>query len=186
MMDKLVPSGSQTVGPFFQIGLQYMIEAQAEQETGPGTIELHGRVVDRDGVAVPDAVLEFWSADRAESFAAIGPPGNGIPSAFHRVATDIEGRFCARVIKPGPVPFGDGTFQAPHFAVLFFARGLLRHLITRVYFADESENDRDTVLQQVPMERRHTLIARPDSAESRIFCWDIVLQGADETAFFAW
>jgi protocatechuate 3,4-dioxygenase, alpha subunit len=185
-MTKLVPTGSQTVGPFFQIGLQYMMDAQAEREAASGTIELRGKVVDRDGMAVPDALLEFWSADRAESFAAIAPQGNGIPAVFCRTATDIEGRYAARVTRPGPVPFGDGTFQAPHLAVLVFARGLLRHLVTRVYFPGELDNDHDAVLQQVPIERRHTLIARLDPAGSGTFCWNVVLQGADETAFFAW
>ena len=186
MREKLAPSGSQTVGPFFQIGLQHLIDVRAERSAIPDAIQLSGRVVDRDGVPVADALLEFWCADRADSFATLEPQGSGIPSRFCRAGTDGSGCYSVTVSKPGPVPFGDGRFQAPHFAVLIFARGLLRHLITRVYFEGEADNDRDIVLQQVPAPRRHTLIAKADSLERRLFRWDVVLQGAEETAFFAW
>jgi protocatechuate 3,4-dioxygenase alpha subunit len=90
------------------------------------------------------------------------------------------------MIKPGPVEFGDGRMQAPHMLVLCFARGLLRSLITRVYFAQEPANDADPVLMEIPTERRHTLIAKLDEARPRVFQWDVVLQGTDETVFFAW
>ena len=50
--------------------------------------------------------------------------------------------------------------QAPHMLVLVFARGLLRHLLTRVYFEEEPGNTADMVLQEIPAERRATLIAR--------------------------
>jgi protocatechuate 3,4-dioxygenase alpha subunit len=76
--------------------------------------------------------------------------------------------------------------QAPHLAVLVFARGLMRHLITRMYFPDEATNASDTLLQMVPAERRHTLIARAAGQNARTFEWNVVLQGPDETVFFAW
>jgi len=186
MTTKFVPSGSQTVGPFFSIGLQHMIDAQAERHTASGMIELRGKVIDRDDAPVVDGLLEFWCADRIESFATLEPRGDGLPSGFYRAATDAEGDYRIKAIRPGPAPLGDGTYQAPHFLVLFFARGLLRHLITRVYFPMAQENDTDHVLLQVPVARRHTLIAHADSQENHVFHWDIVLQGADETAFFAW
>ncbi len=186
MTTKFVPSASQTVGPFFSIGLERMIEGQARQGTASGLIELRGAVVDRDGAPVADGLLEFWCPDRVESFATIEPRGDGLPPGFCRAATDADGNYAARIAKPGPVPVGDGTYQAPHFLVLFFARGLLRHLITRVYFPQAPENDEDQVLLQVPAARRHTLIARADPQECQIFHWNIVLQGVNETAFFAW
>ena len=78
----------------------------------------------------------------------------------------------------------DGPLQAPHLLVLVFARGLLRHLITRVYFDDESGNASDPVLLSVPAARRDTLIARKNGPDT--FRWDVILQGANETVFFAW
>ena len=88
--------------------------------------------------------------------------------------------------KPGPTALGDGRFQAPHMLVLVFARGLLRHLITRVYFGNEPANAEDPVLLEVPAERRHTLIARSDANNPRAFQWNVILQGENETVFFAW
>ncbi len=183
---KLTPSGSQTVGPYFRIGLQYLIDLDSAARRVPGAIQLRGRVIDRDGAPVPDALLEFWSGDRTRVGTKSESDWNGLPDGFHRVATDVEGNYSATITRPGPEPIGDGRRQAGHFLVLVFARGLLRNLLTRVYFENEPANDTDPVLLQVPAERRHTLIARVGQAESGIFLWNVVLQGKDETAFFAW
>ena len=183
---KLIPSGSQTVGPFFRIGLQYMIDHAAVISLSSDTVELRGKVIDRDGAPVTDALLEFWSAGAALSSAKSEPHGSGLATGFHRVATNEDGDYSATLARPAPVPFAGNTMQAPHFLVLFFARGLLRHLLTRVYFANDSTNDVDPVLLQVPAERRHTLIASSSRSNSRTFHWNVVLQGKDETAFFAW
>jgi len=76
--------------------------------------------------------------------------------------------------------------QAPHMLVLVFARGLLRHLLTRVYFEDEPGNTADTVLQEIPAERRATLTARLETHQANSYQWTVHLQGQDETVFFAW
>jgi protocatechuate 3,4-dioxygenase alpha subunit len=76
--------------------------------------------------------------------------------------------------------------QAPHLVVLVFARGLLRHLITRMYFADEPGNATDPLLQSLPDDRRSTLIAQGTSDSADTLHWDVVLQGENETVFFAW
>lgn len=183
---KLIPSGSQTVGPFFGIGLQYMIDRESSMSTSGDSIELHGKVIDRDGAPVPDALLEFWCAGTAMSNAMPEPHGSGLAAGFHRAATNESGDYSTTMARPAPLPFAGNTVQAPHLLVLFFARGLLRHLLTRVYFPNNPANDADPVLLQVPAERRHTLIAGAGEGESRIFHWNVVLQGKDETAFFAW
>jgi protocatechuate 3,4-dioxygenase alpha subunit len=87
---------------------------------------------------------------------------------------------------PGAVVCDSELRQSPHLAVLIFARGLMRHLITRMYFPDEAANVSDTLLQMVPVDRRHTLIAHADGRMGRAFEWNVVLQGPDETVFFAW
>ncbi|MFI5278668.1 MAG: protocatechuate 3,4-dioxygenase subunit alpha, partial [Ktedonobacterales bacterium] len=78
----------------------------------------------------------------------------------------------------------DGALQAPHLVALVFMRGLLRHLVTRVYFPDGPGLEDDPILKLIPAERRATLIARPVAGEPDILAWDIHLQGADETVFF--
>ncbi|HXF11951.1 MAG TPA: protocatechuate 3,4-dioxygenase subunit alpha [Terriglobales bacterium] len=182
--ENLTPSGSQTVGPFFHIGLQYMLDLESVAPAAPGAIEIRGKVIDGNGNPVPDAMLEFWSAENLTDGAELG--SNGLPSGFRRTVTDADGSYSTTMNKPGPVPIGDGSSQAPHFFVMVFARGLLRQLVTRVYFANESANDADSVLRQISAERRHTLIARADANRATVFHWDVVLQGTNETAFFAW
>lgn len=175
---KFIPAGSQTVGPYFRIGLQYLIDRAAEVPQA-NRIVLRGRVLDCHGSPVPDAVLEFWTAAWHRT-----SPSEAMPAGFRRVGTDIDGAFSAALPRPGPPGREDELPQAPHFLVLVFARGLLRHLITRLYFHDEPANTSDPVLLSVPAERRNTLIAQSDGTDA--FRWDVILQGSDETVFFAW
>ncbi len=178
-MNRQIPSGSQTVGPYFLIGLQYLIDRMEEVNADiADTIEIRGTVLDRDGVPVPDAMLEFWSAG------ADGKMTQEIPNGFRRVATDEIGGFTLRIPRPVAIPMDNTGAQAPHMLVLFYARGLLRHLISRVYLQDESANACDTVLQSVPEDRRHTLIAKLQ--HENVYRWDLILQGTNETVFFAW
>jgi len=180
---RLIPAGSQTVGPFFQIGLEYLIDlAPALDADLAGRIEIRGRVLDRDGTPVPDAVLEFWAPRLT-----VSTPGQGqYPDGFRRTATDTDGNFAVAAIRPAAAPLEDGRTQAPHMLVLVFARGLLRHLLTRVYFENEPGNAADTVLQQIPTERRATLIARLGNHQTHSYQWDVHLQGQNETVFFSW
>jgi len=182
----LVPSSSQTVGPYFRIGLEPLDRRPAEaHETSARTVEIRGKVLDGGGLPVPDAMLEFWGANSSGIYAGAASEPSGCPAGFHRVATDDAGSFSLTTLKPGPVPAGAGT-QAPHLVVLVFARGLLRNLVTRVYFSDEPANAADLVLSQVPEDRRRTIIASANSHNSSLFHWSVILQGKDETAFFAW
>jgi len=174
---KLIPASSQTVGPFFRIGLQHLID-RAPAATA-GAITILGKVLDRDGAPVSDAMLEFWSADGEAN-----SPADEFPRGFRRVGTDADGAFSATLPRPQPLVMENGSTHAPHLLVLVFARGLLRHLITRVYFENDAGNKTDPVLLSVPAGRRNTLIAR--NAGTNSFRWDVILQGADETVFFAW
>jgi protocatechuate 3,4-dioxygenase, alpha subunit len=176
---KQTPTSSQTVGPYFGIGLTYLIDRSPEVDGATaGAIEIRGKVLDRDGVPVPDAMLEFWSPESST------PSNNDAhPQNFRRAFTDTDGNFSAVMTRPATLPLEDGRMQSPHVLVLIFSRGLLRHLISRVYFADE-RNETDPVLLGIPAERRRTLIAQRDGDNS--FRWNVILQGPDETVFFAW
>ena len=89
-----------------------------------------------------------------------------------------------RTIKPGPVPGPREAMQAPHLVVTIFMRGLLRQLLTRLYFPDEPANAVDPILGIVPGERRATMIASRSPQSDRILQWNVVLQGERETVFF--
>jgi protocatechuate 3,4-dioxygenase alpha subunit len=176
---KWIPSSSQTVGPYFRIGQDYLIDRMAEVDAdAKEVIQIRGRVLDGDRKPVPDAMLEFWNAGDSRS------QEHGIPVGFRRVATDLEGYFTARIWKPVPILFDDGRMQAPHVMVLVFARGLMRHLISRVYLEHAKGNESDPVMVRVPAERRGTLIAKLERENT--YLWDVVLQGDNETVFFAW
>jgi protocatechuate 3,4-dioxygenase alpha subunit len=168
-------TASQTAGPFFAIGMRWAYGLAIAGPDAPGErVAVGGRVIDGDGRAVADAVLEIWQADAAGRYGADAAAGF---RGFGRVPTDAEGRFRVDTIRPGRA--GD---QAPHLAVSLVARGLLRRLATRMYFPGDPANDADPVLACVPAARRATLVARPGAGG--VLAWDIVLQGAGETVFF--
>jgi protocatechuate 3,4-dioxygenase alpha subunit len=181
-------SASQTVGPFFRIGLEHLNRVDLTVSGMPGTvITIHGRILDGDGQPVPDAELEFWQADAQGKFSENKCEAEGCGLAeftgFARIPTDAAGSYELRTIMPGGFANADGSMQAPHLAVLAFMRGLLKPLYTRIYFAGERANDADPVLNLVPAERRSTLIAsKGPGGES--FVWNVRLQGPDETVFF--
>jgi len=170
---------SQTVGPYLHIGLTWLIrENLAPAKVKGGRVTITGRVIDGDGKPVNDAVVEIWQADAAGKYGRKGFRG------FGRSATDDQGRFRFQTIKPGRVPDKDGRLQAPHIAVNIFMRGLLKQLVTRIYFPGEAANAQDAVLARVPRERRGTLIAKKVAGKSGVLEWNVILQGRDETVFF--
>ena len=179
---------SQTVGPFFAIGLPFAGGPEAVPAGTPGRIRITGVIRDGDGAPIPDHVVEAWQADPTGRFADLH--GHGGPSeldgfrGFARYAVeDGDGTFEIFTVKPGPVPGPGGSVQAPHIDLTLFARGMLHRCVTRIYFADEEQaNSGDPVLQSVPAERRQTLLAEPIDGGYR---FDIRLQGGDETVFFA-
>lgn len=182
---KLIPASSQTGGPFFRIGLEYLIDRAAEQNAdADGSVAIHGRVLDRDGAPVPDAMIEFWSPACVTTSAQADRRDAGIPDGFRRAATDIDGNYSVAVRRPMASAMEDRRTQAPHLLVLVFARGLLRHLLSRMYFEREHANESDPVLLGVPAERRHTLVAKSEGENA--YRWDVILQGKEETVFFAW
>jgi protocatechuate 3,4-dioxygenase alpha subunit len=184
MAPQLTPS--QTLGPFFSIGLNWPDGPFVVPEGTKGAIWLRGRVLDGSGDPVPDALVETWQADPDGRYNHPEDPRGAADDfrGFARAATDGDGTFAIHTVKPGPVPGPGGTTQAPHIAVSVLARGVLNRLATRVYFPDEAEaNAADPALQSVPEAKRATLVADPVAEDGYRF--DIHLQGEDETVFFA-
>ncbi len=179
---------SQTVGPYFAIGLPWPEGPLAVPEDTPGAIRISGVVYDGAGAPVPDALIETWQPDGEGRFADLhGHGGDSDLAGFRGFARsgeeDGDGHYEIVTVKPGSVSGLDGGPQAPHIDVSVFARGMLHRCVTRIYFADEAEaNAVDPVLARVPPERRATLIAEPADGGYR---FDIRLQGEGETVFFA-
>jgi protocatechuate 3,4-dioxygenase alpha subunit len=182
---------SQTIGPFFHRALLHEGWHDLARRGAAGErLVIEGRVLDGDGAAVSDAMIEIWQANAAGRYDHPDDQRQDHPldanfHGFGRVATGPDGSFSFRTIKPGPVPGIGNSMQAPHVNVSIFARGLLKRLVTRIYFPGELMNDSDPLLSAVPPSRRTTLIARADKRVSgeRVLCFDIVLQGDNETVF---
>lgn len=180
---------SQTVGPFFRIGMEHMYSPDlAVGCAGGEQIAIEGRILDGVGAPIPDAVFEIWQANQHGKYdhpedtqdKPLEPGFRG----FGRIATDEQGRFRFTTIKPGPVPGYRRARQAPHLLVGLMMRGLLRRAVTRIYFPDEPLNEQDEILALVPAERRHTLLAQPSPERRGVYRWDIHMQGDEETVFF--
>jgi protocatechuate 3,4-dioxygenase beta subunit len=180
----------QTLGPFFDRKL--LRHGHDLTRAGQGrprgeVIELAGRVLQDGGAPVGGALIEIWQANAAGRYAhpadRSARPLDPNFMGFGRTLTDPEGSYRFVTVKPGAVPLEGNRWQAPHILVAIFAAGLLRRLVTRLYFPDEPANESDPILATVgdPMARA-TLIAKPGGAASYRF--DIVLRGAGETAFF--
>jgi protocatechuate 3,4-dioxygenase, alpha subunit len=174
---------SQTVGPFFGIGFSWLDRTDLTRGSSTESpVTISGRAIDGVDQPVPDAVLEIWQADGSGQYSQ--PEGTHEFFGFGRVPVDSEGKFRFTTCKPGSSLSPNGTLQAPHLVVSVFMRGLLKRLITRIYFPGDSANESDPVLRLVPAHRRHTLIARRESANGESFVWDVHLQGDKETVFF--
>ena len=182
----LTATASQTVGPFFRIGLEHRYVADIAPSAAAGDrIAIHGRVVDGDGKPVNDAILEIWQANAHGKYAhpddVQNKPLTPGFQGFGRVPTDENGEFRFTTVKPGSVAGPHGMPQAPHLLAAIFMRGLLIHLLTRIYFPDDAANADDPVLKLIPAERRATLIATKSGGGLE---WNVILQGGNETVFF--
>lgn len=186
MSPELTPS--QTVGPFFHDALLDEDRSELVPRDHPEAIKIEGTVYDGAGDVVPDAMVEIWQANPAGRYNHPADDREDLPldseafSGFGRAGT-ADGKFSFVTVKPGPVPGPDGRSQAPHIMVSVFTRGLLKRVVTRIYFPDEEErNATDHVLSSIENpEVRNTLVAREESGVLR---FDIRLQGEDQTAFF--
>jgi protocatechuate 3,4-dioxygenase alpha subunit len=184
---------SQTIGPFFHDALIWTGGAiVAGPDVAGKRVVVEGRLLDGQGTPVTDALVELWQANAAGRYdhpedtqdKPLTPGFKG----FGRAPTGEDGSFRFVTMKPGRVPGRGNALQAPHLNLTIFARGLLRHLQTRLYFGDEAAaNAEDPVLGSLPAERRATLVAAPDgtAAEGKRYRLDIHLQGDAETVFFA-
>jgi protocatechuate 3,4-dioxygenase alpha subunit len=180
---------SQTVGPYFAIGLPW---PEGPDSVAPGTagaFTITGTVYDGAGVPIPDFLLETWQADPDGRFADLHGEGGGSQldgfRGFARYGVETgDGSYEIHTVKPGRLRTPGGALQAPHIAVTIMARGMLKRVVTRIYFGDETAaNGEDPVLARVPEARRETVIAQPRLGGG--YELDFRLQGEGETVFFA-
>ena len=202
----------QTVGPFFHYALpwrggadlvgaedmgarpdlvppdHFMLHPTAPERAVAGeVIHIVGRVLDGEGAPISDALVEIWQANAAGRYASPDDPRAELAldpgfTGFGRAATSAAGDYAFRTVRPGRVPGPGNSLQAPHIAVGVLGRGVIKRLVTRLYFEDEPGAEEDPILALVPEARRPTLIARREGEHRYRF--DIVLNGEGETVFF--
>jgi protocatechuate 3,4-dioxygenase alpha subunit len=188
--NKFVATPSQTVGPFFHLGLtRGDVRPPLAVPSARGEhIRLVIRVLDGEGAGVPDAMVEIWQADANGKYDHPNDQQEKIPDpaffGFGRLPTDANGAVTFETVWPGRVPGIGGAPQAPHINVHIFSRGILRHSSTRIYFANDPANADDATLRLVPAGRRQTLMACRDDCEPRTWRIDLRLCGEGETVFF--
>jgi protocatechuate 3,4-dioxygenase alpha subunit len=178
---KHITTPSQTVGPYLHIGLDWLATSNlVTPDTEGQHIVVQGRLLDADEQPIPDGMIEIWQANAHGKYAHPDDHSSNPLTknfmGFGRMPTDEQGGFRFSTIKPGRVAHRDGSLQAPHIMVQVFARGLIKQLVTRVYFPDDNHSH-DLVLNHVPLERRHTLVASTTKDNPNIFNWNIALGG---------
>jgi protocatechuate 3,4-dioxygenase alpha subunit len=188
-MTELGVTPSQTAGPYLRIGLlRDFVTPRLVDPGDPRAIHIRGQLSDSAGDGVPDGMVEIWQANAAGRYRHASDDRDDVPLedgflGFGRSGTEDDGRFEFVTVKPGRVPWPEGGLQAPHIEVAVFARGLLKHAVTRIYFPDEAEaNAADPVLSRLSPEQRETLVAVAEDGGLR---FDIRLQGPGHTTFFA-
>jgi protocatechuate 3,4-dioxygenase, alpha subunit len=168
-MTRPVPSSEMTLGPFFPRefaqGANDLTSVEGKKAKGE-VIEITGSVVQADGRALDNVVLEIWQADAQGRF------DNPEFFGWGRVATNQSGVYSFKSIKPGAC---EG--RAPHVNFLVLYSGLMRALHTTM-FLDASK---DPVLDAVPSHLRERLIAK---RQGSVYRFDIRLRGEGETPFF--
>lgn len=158
---KLVPTASQTVGPFFSIGLAPLCQ-KAEIAKSASAITIRGTVFDGDRKPIPDALLEFWGSKE-----------------FARVPTSEDGTFSVIL---SPLSQQTGKSASKHFEVLIFMRGLLKPVYTQLYLAEVETLKSNPELEIIPADRIATIVA--SSIAPNEYEWNIFMQGSNETVFF--
>jgi protocatechuate 3,4-dioxygenase, alpha subunit len=162
----VIRTPSQTVGPFYTIGLCRRDENELVSPDDPSAVVLHGELFDGEGTPIPDGMIEVWD-----------PVGRRWGRCgTHPVDGRSAGAFSFLVQVPDSVPG-----EAPHLELYVFARGLLKHQWTRVYFDELDANEADPVIAGLDEADRSRLVAVRDDRGLR---FDIHMQGAHETVFF--
>jgi protocatechuate 3,4-dioxygenase alpha subunit len=171
---------SQTIGPFFHVGLKWDDGDKVAFDSAGEKILLTGIVYDGSGAPIADALVETWQADAAAKVP--GTSARAKPCGYGRAATDSNGRFTIETLMPGACSGPAGEQYAPQVHVTIFARGLLKAVRTRVFLAT-AETIKGDPLARAAGPRSATLIAARDAKDPSVWRWDVRLQGKDETAF---
>lgn len=156
---------------------------------------VHGHVLDENGRAVPNTLVEVWQANAGGRyrhqndtyFAPIDPNFGGCG----RMITDAEGYYIFRTVKPGAYPFRNhvNSWRPAHIHFSLFGTGFAQRLITQMYFEGDPLIPRDSILGTIAdPTARQRLVAQLDlnhsiPLDSLAYRFDVVLRGTRQTVF---
>jgi protocatechuate 3,4-dioxygenase, beta subunit len=158
-------------------------------------ITVSGRVLDSDGRAVPNTLVEVWQANAAGRYAHVvdnwPAPLDPNFTGGGRVVTDSAGHYSFTTIKPGAYPWGNhhNAWRPAHIHFSVFGRAFTQRLVTQMYFPDDPLFGQDPIFNSVPDEAaRRRMISTFNLAETKpnwalAFDFDIVLRGREQTPF---
>ncbi|WP_424137888.1 protocatechuate 3,4-dioxygenase subunit alpha [Roseomonas chloroacetimidivorans] len=196
----LPPTGWHTIGPFFprtffkkgDNDLTRLSPDAAPTACGE-RILLHGRVLEQGGGPCVNAVLEVWQADAGGRFRHPLDPAHAQADpdflGWGRAWTDEAGHYEFHTVMPGGYADAAGP-RAPHVNLAVLGSGIMRRLVTTVFFPDFAvANSQDPILLALPEDGlRRRLVATEDGTADHIrrFRFDLVLHGSpeEETPFF--
>ena len=156
-------------------------------------ITVHGRVLDGDGRAVPNALVEVWQANAGGRYRHVvdrwAAPLDPHFAGAGRVVTGSDGRYSFTTIKPGAYPWKNhlNAWRPAHIHFSLFGHAFTQRLVTQMYFPDDPLFFQDPIFNSVPDEKaRARLVSQYDHDATTDhwalgFRFDIVLRGRDQT-----
>jgi protocatechuate 3,4-dioxygenase beta subunit len=175
---QLAPTPRMTEGPFYPNRLPADSDADLTRVAGRAGVaagmplEVSGRVVDTSGRPRAGARVEIWQCDAQGQYHHVGEPdfaGDANFQGFGAVATDAEGRYRFRTIKPVAYP---GRTPHIHFTVL---EGGRRRLTSQIFIEGEPGNERDGLFRHLGRDAERVTMRLSRAGDGLAGAFDIVL-----------
>lgn len=188
---------SELTGPVYAHSRMPPVEADlTRQHAGEPLGEriiVSGRVLDEDGRAVPETLIEIWQCNAAGRYihakdqhdAPLDPNFTGAG----RAVTDENGEYRFVSIKPGAYPWRNhpNAWRPAHIHLSLFGPSFVTRLITQMYFPGDPLLPYDPIYNSVTDPYAAARMVSRFDMESTVPEWalgykfDIVLRGRDAT-----
>jgi protocatechuate 3,4-dioxygenase, beta subunit len=155
-------------------------------------IVVAGRVLDEDGRALPDTLLEIWQTNAAGRYVHTAdqhdaPLDPNFLGAGHCVS-GADGGYRFYSVKPGAYPWSnhDNAWRPAHIHFSLFGPSLATRLVTQIYFPGDPLLPLDPVFMSTPEGARERLVARFSIEDTEPgfalgYRFDFVLRGRNAT-----
>ncbi|MDT4956633.1 MAG: protocatechuate 3,4-dioxygenase, beta subunit [Pseudonocardiales bacterium] len=158
-------------------------------------IVVHGRLLDSDGCAVPNALIEVWQANAGGRYRHVNDqwpsPLDPHFAGLGRTVTDGDGHYRFTTIKPGAYPWKNhpNAWRPAHIHFSVFGQAFTQRLVTQMYFPDDPLFFQDPIFNSVPDEKAQARLVSSYDHDVTTDHWalgfrfDVVLRGRAQTPF---